>query len=613
MWPSETAGVARSLALGFAFVFALTPVFRRLARRLNLVAAPGAGRWHHRPTALLGGPAITIGSLAAFLLTSGPRPGPLFVAWITGAAAVSLLGVADDVWHLRPANKLIGQILIATIPLYAGLSIPGFHPVASLLVVLIWIVGITNAMNLLDNMDGLAAGISAIAASVLAMHVVPWGNGPLRVAAASIAGAALGFLVFNFQPASIFMGDSGSLFLGYSLGTLTLIDVGSRPLVSLSIIAVPLFVLAIPIFDTSLVTVLRVLNRRPVAVGGRDHSSHRLVSLGLSERGAVVTLYVLAAATGLFSLLVPRFPPLLLTVIFLVVILSVYYFGAYLGSVPVYRSDPDALEQARERGFFVLDTFIAYKRRILDVAVDVVIVVTSYLAAYLLRWEGGLAAENARLLVRSLPFLVGVRLVCFFAFGLYRAVPGAFSLHDVLAIAKAVLASSTLFVTGLVILTRFHGYSRAVMLIDGLLTLSAVCFSRLALRSLHEIFGGRLQDRGLRVLILGAGNLGEAALRLLKTDEASLYRFAGFLDDDPERIGRRLSGLPVLGPLGDLERILAQEPIEMVVIAVSKVESRLRAQIVQSCRRASVEIREIGLTEVSDGQRGAAIDSRAAR
>ena len=190
---------------------------------------------------------------------------------------------------------------------------------------------------------------------------------------------------------------------------------------------------------------------------------------------------------------------MLLAVVFLVVTLSIYYFGAYLGSVPVYQSDAGALEQARERGFFVLDTFIAYKRRILDVSVDLVIVVTSYLAAYLLRWEGALSAENTRLLVQSLPFLVGARLVSFFAFGLYRTVPGAFSLHDALSIAKAVLSSSTLFVTGLVIVTRFQGYSRAVMLIDGLLTVSAVCFSRLALRSLHEIFGGRLQDRGLRV------------------------------------------------------------------------------------------------------------------
>ena len=601
MWPSEVRSLVPGFALGVAFAFVLTPACRRMARRLGLVAAPSEGRWHRRPTALLGGPAIAIGSLAAFLLTSGPQPGPLLAAWVAGAALISMLGLFDDVRHLRPASKLIGQILVAMIPLLAGLSIPGFDPIVSFLIVLVWIVGITNAMNLLDNMDGLAAGISAIAAGVLAMRVVPLGNRPLTTAAASVAGAALGFLAFNFQPASIFMGDSGSLFLGYSLGTLTLIDVGSRPLVSLSIIAVPLLVLAIPIFDTSLVTVLRILNRRSIAVGGRDHSSHRLVSLGLSERGAVLTLYLLAASAGLSSLLAPRFPAALLIVSSLIVILSIYYFGAYLGSVQVYRTDPGALEQAHRRGFFVLDTFIAHKRRILDVTVDLVIVVISHLGAYLLRWEGDLSVENARLMAQSLPFLVGVRLVSFFAFGLYRTVPGAFSLHDALSIGKAVLTSSALFVTGLVIVARFQGYSRTVMLIDGLLTVSAVCFSRLALRSLHDIFSGRLQDRGLRVLILGAGNLGEAALRLLKTDHGGMYRIVGFLDDDPEKIGRRLSGIPVLGCLNELERILAEEPIEAVVIAVSKLEAGQRAHLVENCRRTSVEIQEIRLTEVGVG------------
>ena len=595
MSPSEGLRPFLGLAVAFAAALALTPVCRSLARRLGMIAAPKDDRWHRKPTAMLGGPAIVAAGLAAFLVAGGFRAPRLFLAWMAGAVLVSALGVLDDILHLRPTTKLIGQIIAALVPLYAGLTIPVFHPIVAFWIALVWIVGIANAFNLLDNMDGLAAGIAAIASIVLAIHSMANGNGTLAVAAASLAGAALGFLVFNFHPASIFMGDGGSLFLGFSLGTLTLIDLGSRPLVSLSIIAVPLLVLMIPIFDTVLVTVLRLSHRRSVTVGGRDHSSHRLVSLGLSEPRAVLTLFSVSAAAGLFSLLVPRFRASLMVLIVLVASLLVYYFGAYLGSVPVYRSDETALEQARRKGFFVLDTFIAHKRRILDVTIDLVIIAISYLAAYLLRYEGDLSAANLGLIEQSLPFLVAVRLLCLFGFGVYRTVPGAFSLHDFLAIAKAVAVSSAVFVTGLVLVTRFEGYSRAVMVIDGVLTVSGITFARIALRSLQEIFGGLAQERGRRVLIVGAGNLGEATVRLLKTDGDGGYRIVGFVDDSPDKIGRKLHGIPVLGPLDEAEGLIQNKEIDLVIFASSRLLTQRKTALEEVCRKLSVEQREIRL------------------
>jgi UDP-GlcNAc:undecaprenyl-phosphate GlcNAc-1-phosphate transferase len=593
--PFEASRPLFAIVVAFAVALALTPFCRSLARRLGFVAPPKEDRWHRKPTAMLGGPAIVLAALAAFLVSEGFRLTPLFAAWIGGAILVSVLGLLDDILHLRPTSKLIGQIIAALVPLYAGLTIGVFHPIVSFWIVLFWIVGIANAFNLLDNMDGLAAGIAAIASVVLAIHSMAHGSWMLACAAASVAGAALGFLVFNFHPASIFMGDGGSLFLGFSLGTLTLIDLGSRPLVSLSIIAVPLLVLTIPIFDTTLVTVLRVSNRRSVTEGGRDHSSHRLVSLGLSERRAVLTLFALSAATGLFSLLVPRFRASLMVLIALLAILLVYYFGAYLGSVPVYRSDVKALEQARRRGFFILDTFIAHKQRILDVTTDLLIIAISYLAAYLLRYEGDLSPANLHLIEKSLPFLVAVRLVCLFTFGLYRTVPGAFSLHDFLAVAKAVIVSSALFVTGLVLVTRFENYSRAVMVIDGILTLSGITFARIALRSLHEIFSSLSEAHGRRVLIVGAGNLGEATVRLLKTDENGGYRIVGFVDDSPDKIGRRLHGFPVLGRLEEAEGLIQSRDIDLVIFASSRLLAPTRSSLEDVCRKLSVESREIRL------------------
>ncbi|MEO8586797.1 MAG: hypothetical protein ABI584_11600 [Acidobacteriota bacterium] len=590
---SDSARILLTLGLGILFSAALTPVARHFAIRAGLVAKPKADRWHKTPTAMMGGPAIVLATLGAFLAFSGSGGSPLIWGWLAGAIAISLVGVYDDIRELRPTSKLIAQIIAALVPIALGLRIAPFHPLLSFWVAVLWIVGITNAFNLLDNMDGLSAGIAAIAAAVLAIHAYQAGDIVLGAAAAALAGAAIGFLFFNFQPASIFMGDGGSLFLGYSLGTLSLLRAPARPIVSLSIIAVPVFVLAIPIFDTALVAILRILNGRPLAQGGIDHSSHRLVSLGMSERRAVTTLYGIAAATGLTSLFLPHLPASLVVLCVLVAVLGIYYFGTTLGSAGVYGKSPSGITEAQARGSFVLDTFVQHKQRIVDVIVDLTVVAISYLSAYLLRYEGVLSPLNLDLILRSLPFLIAARLLCFFAFGLYRTVPGAFSIHDFLAALKAVFVSSAMFVTGLVLFTRFQEYSRAVMVIDGVFTLTGVVFARIALRSLKEVFRGfdRTERRG--VLVVGAGTLGEVATRLIKADESGRYRIVGFLDDSPDKVGRSLHGYMVLGSLHDAERVLSAGSVALVVFAASRIPAAERERLEAVCRRLSVEVQEV--------------------
>ena len=592
MFPPEAARVSLAFLAALGASLLATPIARAAARRAGFVAPPRDERWHSRPTALLGGPAIALAVLAGTALALG-RWDPLWLAWAAGALVIAALGLADDLVHLRPATKLVGQIVAALIPITFGLGVPVFHPFISFAVALLWVVAITNALNLIDNMDGLASGIAAIAAAALAIHAVRAGNLRLGTAAAALAGAAVGFLVYNFQPASIFMGDCGSLFLGYSLGVLSLMDLKGRPLVSFSIIAVPLFVLAVPIFDTALVTVLRTIHGRSIAQGGRDHSSHRLVSLGLSERQAVFTLWALAAGAGLLSLVLPRFPASIVVMILLAGTLVVYYFGAYLGSVEVYRTDPKAIERARFRGVFVFDTFIAHKRTIADVGVDALVICLSYLTAFLLRYENPISPASVSLIIRSLPFLLATRLLCTFAFGLYRAVPGAFAIHDFLAVVKAVIVSSALFATGLVLTVRFENYSRAVLVIDAMLTLSGMVFARIALRSFREVFEKFAAPRGRRVLIVGAGSLGEAAARLVRDGAGGELAVVGFLDDSRDKIGRRLHGIPVLGPIGDLDRVLGRSPVQVLILAGVSLTSEERTRIGESARRHGVEVSEL--------------------
>jgi UDP-GlcNAc:undecaprenyl-phosphate GlcNAc-1-phosphate transferase len=590
---AETVRILLAFTTSVALSAGLTPLARSYALRSGLIAKPKTDRWHRKPTALLGGPAIALPVVTTIMAFVDLAGHPLLLLWLLGAILISAVGLYDDVRGLRPSSKLIAQIVVALLAVSAGLRIPVFHPIVSFLLAVFWIVGMTNAFNLLDNMDGLAAGIAAIAAAVLGLHALRSGDLTIAASAAALAGGSLGFLVYNFQPASIFMGDGGSLFLGYSLGTLSLMNMNARPIASLSVIAVPFFLLAVPIFDTTLVTVLRVLNGRSIAQGGRDHSSHRLVSLGLSERSAVLALYVISAATGALSLLLPRFPAYLVVLSLLVAVLVIYYFGLTLGSVAVYQKEPAGVPRARTSGVFVLDTFIQHKQRIMDVTVDATVIVISYLAAYLLRYEGTLSERNLQIILTSLPILIAVRLGSLWVFGLYRTMPGVFSIHDFLAVFKAIFISSTIFVTALVLFTRFKDFSRAVIVIDAILSLTGIVFARIALHSLKTLLRGLDGTDRPGLLIVGAGPLGEAATRLLEAEESGRHRIVGFLDDSPEKAGRSLHGYMVLGSIRDADRVLSGGGIATVVFASSKISVEDRDRLKDTCRRLSLEIREV--------------------
>jgi len=317
-------------------VVTLTPLVRAASWRRGFVARPTSDRWHKRPTALLGGVAIFV-SVVGVELSLVPLSPQARV--ILGASALLfLLGQVDDLVGLKPFQKLIGQLLGAVVVVSFGLILPcSGSPAIDGAITILWLVGITNAVNLLDNMDGLAAGIAAIASGFLAL--VLFGNG--RTADAlllAVFGSALvGFLVYNANPASIFMGDCGSMFVGFFLaGSALLIPLGGRPPGSVTLVAVPVLILLIPIFDTFFVIVLRTLAGRPIAQGGRDHTSHRLVALGMSERHAVWMLYGFAAVSGLLSLLVQNLPLAACLGVVLGFMILPVLLGVYLARVKVY-------------------------------------------------------------------------------------------------------------------------------------------------------------------------------------------------------------------------------------------------------------------------------------
>src|SRR5215211_4003160 len=336
-----------AVATSFCLALVLTPLVRALARRFGFVAQPKTDRWHKKPTAMLGGTAIWLSVIATLLMFSLHTTYGLHI--LLASTFLFLVGLVDDLIHIKPYQKLIGQILGSAFVVYYGLSLPWTGSVLlNMALAIFWLIGITNAINLLDNMDGLASGIAVVAAGFLALSFVNSGQFTEALIMMVFAGGLLGFLVYNSNPASIFMGDCGSMFVGFFLASTALMHVsGGRARSFLPVLAVPILVLFIPIFDTTFVTVLRKLSGRSASQGGRDHTSHRLVALGMSERRAVLMLYGFAALSGLLAMLVREvnLDVSLAVIIGFTVLLTL--IGVYLAGVKVY--DEEEVKVARDK------------------------------------------------------------------------------------------------------------------------------------------------------------------------------------------------------------------------------------------------------------------------
>ncbi len=291
------------LLSAFALAVSTTPLVRRLAVRLGIVDQPAGRKIHTRPMPLMGGIGIYLAFCASLLLFGDRFYVRETVSIFLGATACSFIGLWDDRSGLSAPVKLVGQVALALLLVATGVQIrllPWFTANAALTV--LWVVGITNAFNLLDNMDGLSGGVGAIAAAFFLLLAAASGQYLVGALAAALLGACIGFLVYNVNPASIFMGDTGSLFLGY---TLAAVGIKLRFPANVTFVTwmIPVLVLGLPIMDTALVTVSRLRRGlNPLTTPGKDHMSHRLVRLGLTQREAVLTLYLIAGGLGVAAM-----------------------------------------------------------------------------------------------------------------------------------------------------------------------------------------------------------------------------------------------------------------------------------------------------------------------
>ena len=579
---------------GLVLALALVPACRSVARAAGRLAQPAADRWNKRPTPLFGGVAIATTTLGCAVAFGDARA--LAVPLICGGL-MFLVGLGDDIFSFRPGTKLVAQIVLASTLLFFGYRLDWTESLTlSSVLTVLWVVGITNAFNLLDNMDGLCAGIAIICAAAFLFGLLPLEAESANLATARflavLLGAVAGFLVYNFHPASIFMGDSGSLFLGFSFATLTLqADLsGATSRSLLAIISAPVLLLLVPIFDTTLVTVSRLLSGRSAAVGGRDHSSHRLVAIGLSERKAVAVLWSLAVMAGAVGVAV-RTESNSWSVLFAVVFLvGMIIFAVYLARVRVYAENE--VEGANGKWVTPVVTDLLYKIAAAEILLDFGLVSIAYYAAYRFRFPDPVFSENFPIFMQSLPIVVVAQMGALTIGVGYRGVWRYFGLHDALAIGRSVVFGAIAAQLFLLYFFRFESYSRVVFALYAILLFVLLTASRASFRMMSE-FAHRQRDAGPRLVIYGAGDGGALALRELLKQDTPGYRMLGFIDDDPEKRRLRVHRYPVLGDHHHLQHLVTSGVVDAVVISTSSVDPERERALAALCAQNSVTLSQL--------------------
>ena len=534
---------------------------------MGWLSQPREDRWHRRPTALMGGAgfvpvilglglwqlvqSLPRGWLSLFRPVDLWRPDLILASVLLGAGVLFVAGWLDDRIELRPRTKLLFQLGAASQLIYfgGGMTVTGW-PLLDAALSYAWLVGITNAVNLLDNMDGLCGGFVAIVFTTLAVCWPGSENG--AVVCWIAAGAACGFLFHNFPPAKIFMGDAGSLPLGFLCASLALPGIvndnwnreAPNPLSEWAPIMAASVLLAVPILDTFLVAITRILASRNPMKGGRDHSSHRLANLLSSERRSLVFFLGMGALTSLIFAWLLRAPALLAVCVGGTFWLVLLLLGNLLASD--VRSNGSSIPLFLR---LIRDWFKRYA--VLPLLLDAVLILMLFPAAYYLRMDLQMGPQEMDAIRRSIPVLLFSILGSGLLLGTY-AVPWAqASSLDYLRQAAASAIGIFLALAAVTLATRFdEGYSRSAFLIFGVLFVAAQGTGRL-----FQELGMKVALRAVKpssripVLVYGAGKRGRILAEACGTvPELSNYRVVAFFDDNEELSGKRLDGLPILTP-----------------------------------------------------------------
>ena len=544
-------------------VLALTPFFIKFAFKKNFLDYPDPRKIHSHPTPLLGGASVFLGFLGGVLLSIiyGNHLSYELSGVLLGGLLVLGLGLWDDKFGMRPGVKFFGQIAAAFIFLLVSQSFGklNFGLLGDLLFFL-WMVGLMNAFNFLDNMDGLCSGISVLAAAAFGVIFILTGQVSLGIICLALIGALSGFLLYNFPPAKIFLGDAGSMFNGFILSALGVLFAKRNS--SFNQLLVPMLVLSYPIFDISLVTFTRAKEGRKIYKGGKDHSSHRLMNLGFQAKKTLGSIYLISLGLGITGLLIFFFFESSWKLIIVVCAgLLLAILGAHL-----HRN----LVRAGEKLFLIL--------------LDSIAVNLAFLFFYWLRFESGLF--STLIVIPLSEYLVPAIWVTLYWLVLF-AFLGLYEFRSQLPLKEEWKKIIKGIVLGIIIFSALSikFISLRFVLLYSLSLILLLLFFRTAFILLERAFFTK--GIGLRkTLILGTGEYAKDLYSLLNTASDSGFKVSGFVSEDKDY----QKNLKVLGFFEDLDEILKRTKAEVVIFALGKNYEDSAAQILSNFEQTEVDL-----------------------
>lgn len=600
----------------FAAVWFGTPWVRRLALRLQAVDQPEPRRMNEKPMPRLGGLGICAGTLLGPALAALVDPvtanllvraWPAWTALVGAALLVTAIGAVDDIRPVPAIVKLACQVVVGAIVVLAGyivhdVGIPfiGTVPLGYLAVpfTLAWVIGVTNAINLVDGLDGLATGVALIASAALFASTAMLDRPDIALVCSALVGSTAAFLRFNFHPASIFLGDSGSLFLGFTLSVIAIAG-GQKGSATVALM-VPFLALGLPLMDTILAIVRRALRnlhvtRRSAEEAGyeffwtgratlftadREHIHHKMLDYGLSHRSAVLILYSICAALGVLG-----FASLLLTRTPLVLTVGSVALAAFIALRRLGYPETRVLG----RGLLLPLLDRSGNRFLLPVLADLGFVGLAYYAAHWLCADAGGWQTQRTLLLRTAPVALIVTPGVFSLGGMYRGDYRHPGMSDILRLIRAVTLATLAVWGGRWVFGLATRQDVPTALLNFYFLATLVVGARVSFRVLEDLYLAEPAGRA-PALIYGAGRAGSAAVREILGNAPLGLHPIGFVDDNPRLAGAYLDGLPVYGAASDLPRLIGDLGVGAVIIASNDIPAERIDAIRSLCAARSVQL-----------------------
>jgi UDP-GlcNAc:undecaprenyl-phosphate/decaprenyl-phosphate GlcNAc-1-phosphate transferase len=588
-WPVGLTLIALGVGAAVASVL-VTRLYIAVARRTRFVAR--SDPWHDEPVAQSGGVALWVVLLgASFAL--GLYRDPTTAAVIVSGLVLAGVGLVDDRRPLQPNTKFIAQLAVAValVMLVPNAAVAHLSLGIAMPIAFVWLVGQSNAVNLLDNMDGMCPAILGVMAAGVTVIQSIGGLTPLGELSAVVSGVSFGFLVWNRKPARVFLGDTGSISLGFVIAFAAMYGAWIGPGSSLQCLPIPALLLAVPLLNIALVVITRYDAGVPVSRGLADHANYRLMAHGFGMRQSVAILCGMAIAGAGVARLYWLSPWAGWMVIVALFALSLTYFAIFLSHADVkgmYSRLNVPLNEAP------VALYRMQRRRAFEILTDATLASAACFFGFHLRFDGELSTMQQSNLVRSLPVVVLAAIVAQWVCGSYRVFWKYMGATEAVGIAKA-SALAAVVLSAATWLPLFEQFPRSIRFLFPMIFFLLATGYRVSLRQMHEWRRSQAErggsNAGLRVLIVGAGDAGELALRDLRNGQGGPWSARGFLDDDPQKIGLRIHGVTVLAPTSAVAELASEFGIQQVVLAMPSAPLEKRRSIIRVCEERGITVR----------------------